>query len=161
MVGVGEHVDRLHFLHAVETVHEGEVARLCRRVAADVDDAFRAGVENHVDHVFVHSCAWRVDDHHVGTSVLGDESVGEHVLHVAGKEDGVVDAVDLRVEFRVGNRLGHVFDANHFFHLPRHEVGYCAGSGIEVVDQVVGLEVCHAARHLVELVCLQGVSLIE
>lgn len=44
VVGVGEHVDRLHFLHAVEAVHEGEVARLCRRVAADVDDAFGTSV---------------------------------------------------------------------------------------------------------------------
>ena len=125
-----EHVNRLHFHHLIFSVEHCQISCLGGWIATYIHNSLGLCIHNHAHYIFVHTSARWVDDHHVGTSVLFDESVGEHVLHVAGKEDGVVDAVDLGVEFRVGNRLGHVFDAHHFFHLPRHEVGYCAGSGV-------------------------------
>ncbi len=95
MMGVGEHVDWLHCRYAVFTVKHGDVSGLCCRIAAYVDYARGGGVEDDLDYIVVHSCAWRVDNHHIRAAVDGYEFVGEHIFHVAGIEFGVADSVYL------------------------------------------------------------------
>jgi hypothetical protein len=83
---VGEHVDRLNGCDLVFGVEQSQIAGLCGRIAADIDDASWFGPQYDVDHIGVHSGAGRIHYHHVGTPVLGDEGVGEHIFHVAGEE---------------------------------------------------------------------------
>lgn len=161
MLGMGEHVDGLHGHDGVFGVEEGEVAGLRGGVAAHVDDGFGLGAEDGVDHVGVHAGARRVDDHHVGLAVFGYEVVGENVLHVAGKEEGVGYAVYLGVEACVVDGFGDVLDAHDLRGLAADEVGDCAGAGIEVVDEFVATETGEVADDLVELVGLCRIGLIE
>ena len=68
--------------------------------------------------------------------MLGDELVGQDVLHVAREEQRVADFVDFRVDFRVLDGLGHILDADDFPCLPRDEVGNGSRSCIKVVHGV-------------------------
>ena len=94
MVGMGEHIHGLYGRHLVLGIEQLEVACLGGGVAADIDDAAGLGEQNHVDDVVVHAGTWRVGDDDIGAAVLVDEVLREHVLHVAGKEQGVLNAVD-------------------------------------------------------------------
>ena len=105
MVGVREHVYRLNGLHFIFRIEQLQVARLRSRITADVYDAFGFGKQNDIHYILVHSGTGRVGDDYIRTAMLSDEVVGEDVLHVACEKRGVVDAVDLGVESRVGNRL--------------------------------------------------------
>ena len=90
-----EHIDGLHLGDLVACVEQLQVACLGGRVAADIYYALGGGVEYYVYNVGVHAGAWGVGDDDVRTTVLGDEVVGEDVLHVTGIEQGVVDVVYL------------------------------------------------------------------
>ena len=127
-----EHVNRLHFLYGILGVEQCKVACLCGRVAAHIDYALRLRAEYCVYHVAVHSCAWRVGDYHVGTSVACYEFVGKDVLHVAGVEQSILNSVDRRVHLGVLDCLRNIFDAYHFACAACHEVGYGARSCVEV-----------------------------
>ena len=131
------------------------------RVATDVYNAVGLGKEEGVDDILVHSGAWWVGDDDVGTSVAFDEVAVEDVFHVAGKEEGVVDVVDLRVDLSIVDGFGHVFDADDLTCLTTDEIGNGAGAGIEVVDEFVAGEACEIASNTIEGVGLVGVGLIE
>ena len=132
--GVGEHVDGLDGGDTVVHVQVVQVAGLGGRIARDVDNALGGSSEDGLYHIGVHTGTGRVGDDDVGTSVLSDEIVGEDVLHVAGKKECVVDAVDLGVDLRILNSLGYIFYTDDFAGLAGHEIGDGAGAGVEVVD---------------------------
>ncbi len=150
MVGVGKHVDRLHGRNTVFRIEELQVTRLRSRVAADIHDAVRCGIENHIDYIFVHTCARGVDYHYIGAAVGGDELVGKYIFHVAGIELGVVQAVDTGVEFGILYGFGDVFDADDMASVRGDEIGFGAGAGIEVVDEFAAGESGKIASHTVE-----------
>ena len=135
MVSVREHVDRLHIGHAIFRIEQSKVACLSSRVAADIDEHIGLSIEDDIDHIFVHTGAWGVDNHHIRTAVASHKFVGEDILHVSGIEEGVVQAVDLRVEASVVDGFRHIFDADDLSSIAGHEVGDSAGAGVEVVDQ--------------------------
>ena len=146
---VREHVDRLYGSHLVLAVEQLEVACLCGRVAAHVDDAFRLGSQNHVDYVIVHTSAGRVGDDDIRTSVLRNEVVGKDVLHVARIEQRVVDTVQGRVHLGILDGFGHIFDAHHLACLACHEVGDGTRTRVEVVHQLVARKSGKLACHLI------------
>ena len=78
----------------------------------------------------MHAGARRIYYHHVGAAVLGNEVIGEHIFHIAGIKQGVVDAVDLGVDFGIGNSLRHILYAYHPAGAAAHEVGNGAGAGV-------------------------------
>ena len=105
----------------------------------------------------------RVGDDDIRTAVLVDEVLCQHVLHVAGKEQRVSDAVDL-AQLTLASSM-----ASGTYSMPMtwraclgHEVGDGTRAGIEVVNQAR----CRSARRscaatLYEVVCLLGVGLVE
>jgi len=54
MVGMREHVDGLHFCHAIFRAEQFDVTRLGGWVAAHVDDAFGAAVQELLKHFGMH-----------------------------------------------------------------------------------------------------------
>ena len=94
-------------------------------------------------------------------AVRRHKGVVQHRLHVPGVERRVADAVQLRIDLRVGNRLRNVLDP----HNPRTacgaEVRNRPRTGIEVVERVARVQVGEAPRHLVELVGLRRIGLVE
>ena len=78
----------------------------------------------------------RVEDHDVGVAVTGDEVVVEHILHVAGIEACICNAVCLGVEARILDGLGDILHAYDRACGRGAEVGYGARAGIEVVVSV-------------------------
>ena len=134
VMGVREHVHGLDFHDTVFLVEHGNVTRLGSGIAAHIDQSLGLGVEDDLDDVLVHACAGRVDNHHLGAAVLGDKAVGEHVLHVAGEEFAVGDAVALGVDLGVLDGFGDIFDADDLSRLTGHEVGDGTRASIEVVN---------------------------
>ena len=137
---VWEHIDGLDSGNTVVCVEVVEVTSLRSRVAGDIDDALGSCPENGLHHIWMHTSSGRVSDDHIGTAVLGDEVVGEDILHIAGIEEGVGDAVDLGVDLRILDGLGHVFDADDLTGFLCNEVGDGASAGVEVIDRFVTRE---------------------
>ena len=160
MVGVREHVDGLYVCNAIFSVQERQVARLRRRVTAHIDQDFGRGIQDHFYHIFMHAGSWRVDDHHIRSAMSLHKFVGQNILHVAGIEEGIVDAIHCRVDACISYRLFHIFDADDLACVSRHKVGYRACAGIEVVDQrqhspiILVVEPGKPPCHLIQLVGL-------
>ena len=106
MLGVGEHIHGLDLGYTVGAVKHGEVARLGGGITTDIYDTLRLGAEDSGDHILVHAGTRRVGDDNIRTAVLLQESVVEHIFHVAGKEQSVRYAVDLGVDLGILDRLG-------------------------------------------------------
>ena len=90
---MGEHVDGLYGSDTIVGIHQLQVTGLCGWVAADIDNTFWSCIEDGFHHVRVHTGAWGIGDDDVWATVLGNEVVGQDVLHVASIEEGVLDAV--------------------------------------------------------------------
>ena len=161
MVGVGEHVDGLHTLHAIEVVEQAKVASLCGRVATHIDYAPWRSKADNVHHIAVHAGAGRVGDDDIGSAVVADKVCGEDVFHVAGIKERVVEPVKLGVDFSVGNGFGHILNAHHLTGLSCHKVGDGARAGIEVVDQLIAAQTGKVAGHLIKFVGTGRVGLIK
>ena len=159
--GVGKHVDGLDGGNTVVGIEVVQVAGLCGRVARDVDDTLGGCPENGFYHIGMHAGTGRIGDDDIRTTMFGDEIVGKDILHVAGIEKGVGDAVDLGVDLRILDGLWDVLDANHLSGLARHEIGDGAGAGIEVVDNFSALQPRELAGDGVEVISLFGVGLVE
>ena len=130
-------------------MEEAEVASLCRRVTADIDDALRLGGEDDVDDVVVHTGSWGVGDDNIRLTVLCDKAFGQDVLHVPGKEKGILDAVQGRIDFGILDSLRHIFDAHHLAGLAGDEVGDSPGSGVEVINQLVASQTGEVACYFI------------
>ena len=72
MVGVGEHVDRLHGCDLIKAVESGKVAGLSGRITAHIHDSFGSGVEYDFDYIVVHAGSRGVDNHNIRTPMCGD-----------------------------------------------------------------------------------------
>jgi hypothetical protein len=83
-----EHVDGPDLLEDVAGLDElGGVRRERRRVAGDVDDAARRGLDDAADDLLAEAGAWRIDDDDVRLSGFLDE-VAQARADVAGVEVG-------------------------------------------------------------------------
>ena len=130
MLRVGKHIYRLHFLNAIGGIEHGEVSSLRGRVATDINDTPGFGAKDSGNDILMHAGAWRVGDDDVGTAVLSKEGIVEYIFHIAGEEQGVRDAVDLRVDLGILNGFGHILDADDLPRLAGNEVGDSACAGV-------------------------------
>ena len=151
---VREHVDGLDASHLVFPGEEADVAGLCGGVAADVDDASGLHGEELLDYFFVHAGTRGVGDDNIGTAVECDKFGGEDFGHVAGEEGGVANLVVNGVLAGGSNGVFDVFDADDLFAHAGEEERYGAGSGVEVVEGVVGCEAGVLSNEGVETLCL-------
>ena len=156
-----EHIYRLNGSHLVVVIHQLQVASLGSWVAAYIYDAVRSRIQDYVHYIRMHSGTWRVGDDDVWTTVLGDEFVGQNILHIACIEEGVLNVVYLRIHLCILYGLWYVLDTDYLLCLVSHEVGDGSGTGVEVINQLVAGEVGKLASHAVEVVSLLGVGLIE
>ena len=93
MWGVGEHVDGLNARNAVVLSENFEVASLCGRVAAHVNNAFRGCIHDGFHDIRMHAGSWWVGNDDIRTAVVAYEVIGEDVLDVASIEERVVELV--------------------------------------------------------------------
>ena len=93
--------------------------------------------------------------------MLVDELLCEHILHVAGIEQRIGDAVDFRIHLGILDGLGHILDTDDLARLARHKVGNRSRTRVQVVHQFVARQSGKLTRNLVEVVCLSGIRLIE
>ena len=100
-----------------------------------IDNAGWGSTEDGLYHIGMHAGTGWVGDDDVGTSMLSYELVAQHILHIAGIEKGVVDAVDLGVDLSILNGFRDVLDADDLTGLTGHEVGNGASAGVKVVDK--------------------------
>ena len=154
MLSVWEHVDGLYVADVVGGCEEADVAGLSGGVAADVDDASGLHGKELLDYFFVHAGARGVGDDNIGTAVECDKFGGEDVGHVAGEEGSVVNLVVDGVLAGGSNGVFDVFDADDLFAHAGEEERYGAGSGVEVVEGVVGCEAGVLSNEGVETLCL-------
>ena len=156
-----KHIYGLYGRNPVFGVEQLQVACLGGRVAAHIDDALRFSPKDDVHHILVHACPWGVGNDDVGPAVLLDKVIGQQVLHVAGVEEGVGNAVDVRIDFGILYGLGYILDAYHLASLSSYEVGNRSRTCVEVIDQLVACQAGKFAGYLIELVGLLAVSLVE
>ena len=167
MWGMWEHIDGLDLSDTVVGIEESQVAGLRGGITADVDDSARCGIEDDTNDIWVHAGTRWVGNDDVGTAVAADKLVGKDILHVTGIENGVVDAVDARVDLGILDGLGHILDAYDIPRMTGHEVGNGARTGIEVIDkrEVGGdfissiVSICFTSRTVVSI-CLISRRLI-
>ena len=158
---VWEHVDRLHLADLVLHVEQLQVASLCGRIAADIDDALWGSIQDGLHHVGVHACSGWVGDDDIWSSMLCNEVVRQDILHVASIEQRVLNAVHLRVDFGVLDGFRHILDANHLTGFLRYEIGDGASACIQVVDQLIASKVGELAGYGVQMISLFCIRLIE
>jgi len=158
---MGEHVNGLHGGDAVVHVEFMEVAGLRGGIARDIDNTLGSSTEDGLDYIGMHAGTWWVGDDDIRTAMLCDERIGQDVFHVAGKEEGVADVVDVGVYLRILNGFWDVFDADDLTGLACHEVGDGACAGIEVIDNLIARQIGKLAGDAVEMVGLLGISLVE
>lgn len=161
MVGVREHVYRLNGLHFIFRIEQLQVARLRSRITADVYDAFGLGKQNDIHYILVHSGTGRVGDDDIGTAVLVDEVLCQHVFHISGKEQCVFNSVNLGIDLGVFNGFGHIFYADYLACVLGYEIGNECRAGIKVINKLVTGQSGKVACYFVEVVGLFGVGLIE
>lgn len=141
MARLREHIHRLDFLRFVAAVfQDAEVAGECGRVAADVDEALRAVVEDRTKQVLVTAFPWRVDDEDV-ESLAFLVPARDDVFGRSGFEMGVREAVHLGIALGVFDCLRDDFDAVYFFRLFGEEERDRADAAVGVDDGFVAAEV--------------------
>ena len=84
----------------------------------------------------MHACTRGVRDDDIRTAMLLDERVSEDVLHITGKEQGIVNAVQAGVDLGILNGLGYIFYSDDLTRLPGYEVGYGTCARIQIVDHL-------------------------
>ena len=161
MLRVREHIHGLHFHNAVFRIEQLEVASLSGRVTTHVNNALRSCEKDGIYHVLMHTRTRWVGDDDVGLSVFLYEFAIENILHIASKEQGIVDAIDFGIHFRILDGFGNILNTYHLASLPRHEIGNGSSTRIEVVNQFISCELRKITSHLIEVECLVGIRLIE
>lgn len=141
MLGVGEHIDGLDASHTVFGREHIEVARLSGGVAADI--YYFAGLHGQelLDHFLVHAGTRRIGDDNIGLTMGCNKFGGEHFGHIASMELGVGDMVALSVFACCDDGVFNIFDTHHMLAHTRKEERNGASAGVEVVNDVGGLDV--------------------
>lgn len=162
---VGEHIYGLYGLHTVFAIEQCQIACLCGRIAADIDDAGGCGIEDDVNDIRMHAGPWRVSDDDVGLAMRMDKLVSQYFAHIASVERCVFDSIDLAVDLCVLDGFGHILYANDFAGSAGYEVGDGACAGIQVVDQrlqvTVRISEGKVACYAIEMIGLVGIGLIK
>ena len=128
-----KHIYGLDGGNSVVGIEVVEVTCLCGRIVTDINDAQGAARRIVLTTLGCMPARGGGVNDDSWTVVLGDELVGEDVLHVAGEEERVCDAVNLGVDLDILNGFGYILDADYLACLSGHEVGNGAGSSIKIV----------------------------
>ena len=130
-----KHVNRLHGNYPIGAIKHLKVTGLCGRVATDIYNAVGRSVQNGLHNIWVHTGTRRVGDDDVGPTMFIDKLLIEHIFHITGKEQGVVNVVDLRINFRIFDGFGNVFYAYHLVGLSSHEISNGTCARVEIIDK--------------------------
>lgn len=117
MASLREHVHRLDFFRFIAAVfQDAEVAGECRQVAADVDEAFRAVLQDGPEKILVAAFSGRVDDEDVEPFAFLVPTRND-VFCCSGFEPSICEAVDFGVALGFFDRLRDNFDGVDFIRL--------------------------------------------
>src|SRR3989338_9994397 len=108
---VGKHVHCLHVFDAVDGLELFEFLDETAVVARDVDDGGRLLIEQRLHNARMESCAWRVENHNVGSNVFPRQGFCPAAYKVAT----IGDTVCPRVLFREFDRLCVDFKAGDMY----------------------------------------------
>ena len=139
VLGMGKHVNWLDSNDFIFSCHHCQIPCLGGRIATDIDNALRGGVHYDFNDVRMHAGTGRVHYHNIRTTVFRYEIRREHVLHITGKEGTVVYPIGFGIDAGIFDGLGDIFDPDYPGSPAAHELGDCAGAGIEVIDNFISL----------------------
>ena len=123
MVRVWEHIDGFYGFYLVICRKQLQIPGLRGRVAAHINYALRIGKKNGFYHIGMHPCPWGIRNDDIWSSMLGDKFFREHILHVTGKERGILNSVEFRIDSSILYGIFNIFNANNLFAHPCNEVG--------------------------------------
>ena len=122
MMCMRKHIDRTDFLDGVFHAQQTQIAGLRSRIAANVNDTFRLGEENSVDHIIMHTGTWWIGNNNIRTSVLVYEILRKDIFHITGIKKRVLYMVQGGIHFCVLDSLRYVLDADNLLCLARDEI---------------------------------------
>lgn len=99
MMCMRKHIDRTDFLDGVFHAQQTQVAGLRSRIAANVNDTFRLGEENSIDHIIMHTGTWWIGNNNIWTSVLVYEILRKDIFHITGIKKRVLYMVQGGIHF--------------------------------------------------------------
>ena len=139
MMRMREHVYGLYGGHLVTAIQQLEVSCLRSRITADINDTFRSCEKNHINHIVVHTCPWRIRDDDIRTTMFCNEILSQDILHIAGIKQGIVDTVDCGIDFCILDGFRDIFDTDHLLRLTGDEIGDGSRTGIQVVHRTISV----------------------
>ena len=140
MAASWEHVHRLNGLNGEAASHQAlYVPGQGGGIAGDVDHPGGAGLGNGLNHRGLQALAGRIHQHRVAAEPFPDQP-GQHLFRGAGVEDGVGNAVALRVAAGVFHRVRHDFDPHGGGAAGRRGQGDGSGAAVDVADVFMGLQ---------------------
>lgn len=164
MLGPGEQVHRLYRLGAVALLLQpGGVPGGGGRVAADVHHPAGRHLHHRLQGGFVAALAGRVQDHHVRVQALvgqlggGLTGIGTQKAALGGGFRAHPGGVGLGAV----HRLLHDLHADQLAALVRHGQTDGAHAAVEIQQQLAGGQLGQLGGGAVELLCRQGVHLVE
>ena len=161
MVRVRKHVEGVGDLGAVaESAEYSDIPRLGLGIAGDVDDPFRTQPCQSVQERRGTARAGRVDEGGVDRRALFGKCF--HVIPaVGGGETDIFDAVQLRVEPCVADRLRVQLDGEYLLRVPRGDDADGADSAVGVQHGLGAAEFAKLDRLAVQLFGLGMIDLVE
>jgi hypothetical protein len=130
MLGMRKHIYRLNFDRIVFFFKHQQIAGLGGSVSAYVNNFWRFNFHEAGNYIGVHPGTWRVGNDHIGFAMLSHKIGYQHILHIACKELGIVNIVDLRVYLSILYSGWHVLHPYHFAHLVGNKISNGARAGL-------------------------------
>ena len=159
--GERKHIYRLYLFYLVPALAERKkVARERFGVAGNVDDAFRREGKKRIDKTLTAACAGRIGDNRIDFFVLFGKLLHKFA-RIGGNEFCIFYAVELGVDYRIGNGVGVRFDTDNRFCLACQRKPDSAGSAICVDDFFLTAECGKFQNLIVKHLGLLGVDLIK
>ena len=109
----------------------------------------------------MHSCAWRVGNDNIRTSMLGNKVTCKDILHVTRKESEIIKAVQLCIDTRIDYSILNILDTHHLLGMGCNKVGNGTSTGIQVIDNLITAKRSELTRHLIKIIRLTTVCLIK
>ncbi|MPN43278.1 hypothetical protein SDC9_190837 [bioreactor metagenome] len=85
----------------------------------------------------MHTGTGRIGNDHIRSAILVDKILRQHVFHITGKEQRILDAVNISIHLSIFNSLGNVFNTNNLFGLACNKIGNSTCTRIQIIYQLI------------------------
>ena len=94
MLCVWKHIDRLNLAYFIFDTQQIDIARLCGRIATDVNNALRLGKQYRVNNILMHTNAWRIGNDNIRSAVLIDKILNKNIFHISDKKQRICNVIE-------------------------------------------------------------------